>query len=206
MKPLTGIPAQKARSYASIELEADRVRQQLGYDPAEPIDAWRLFNCGLGDIELQVKGTNVELVEAVVDCRSEGLARWDTENACLELVLSHRTYQLLRSNHVRARYTVLHELGHIVQHTEQIVRLAGLSLMSSLALHRSNVEHPPYLDTEWQANAFASAMLMPARRIKELAERRGNVSAVQVARAFNTSEEAAHYRLTTIGKALRAYK
>lgn len=201
-KPLTGIPADRARSYSSIESEAGLVRNILNCDPSERIDVWHFFNFQLGEICLEVGGKGFQIVEVIEDCKPEGMSRWDCEAGRLELVLSAETYDLLRSDHVRARYTVLHEFGHIIQHTEQIIRLAGLRLTSQIALHRLKTEHPAYLDTEWQANAFASAMLMPATGVQKLTNQHTGLLANQIARHFGASEEAARYRLESIKKAL----
>jgi hypothetical protein len=201
-KRLTGIPADRARSYLSIESEATSVRNILGCDPSERIDVWHFFNFQLGEICLEVGGKDIDIVEVIEDCKPEGMSRWDCEAGRLELVLSADTYDLLRSDHIRARYTVLHEFGHIIQHTAQIIRLAGLSLTSQIALHRLKTEHAAYLDTEWQANAFASAMLMPATGVRELTNQNAELRANQIARHFGASEEAARYRLESVRRVL----
>ena len=57
-------------------------------------------------------------------------------------------------------------------------------------------DHKPYEDTEWQANAFASSLLMPARGLAALEERYGQLSAVMISDKFKVSYETAGYRLT----------
>ena len=51
----------------------------------------------------------------------------------------------------RARFTVAHELGHLVLHTNQPLRRA------------THGELKPYLSSEWQADMFAAQLLMPAK-------------------------------------------
>ena len=69
--------------------------------------------------------------------------------------------------------------------------------MQQAALHRGGqeVEHEAYQDTEWQANAFAGALLMPARGLLILDQEHGELSTALVTEHFRVSAEAAGYRL-----------
>jgi Zn-dependent peptidase ImmA (M78 family) len=146
-------------------------------------------------------GKDVHMVEAIDNCQQEGLTRWDPEQQKLEVVLADRTYEMLQENHVRARSTVAHETGHAVLHTAQIIRLAGMSLRSHVAFHRDRNPHKAYLDTEWQANAFGSSLLMPAAGIVALVDKHGP-SIAKIAKNFGVSEESATYRLETYRRSL----
>lgn len=201
MKPLTGIPADKARSYASIELETVALRIKLGLEPLDRFDALDFFDKQIGEMVLVDHGKKVHMVEAIDDCQQEGMTRWDPEQQKIEVVLADKTYEMLQQNHVRARSTVAHETGHAFQHTAQIIRLAGMSLRSHVALHRDRNPHRAYLDTEWQANAFGSSLLMPAAGIQALVDRHGT-SIGKIARTFGVSEESATYRLETYRRSL----
>ena len=55
--------------------------------------------------------------------------------------------------------------------------------------------HEPYRDTEWQANAFASALLMPTRGLLGLEQEYKEIGPTEVAKHFHVSTEAARYRL-----------
>ena len=56
----------------------------------------------------------------------------------------------------RARFTVIHELGHIAMaHTRSLNRDRGRGR-----------EIKPYEDSEWQANTFAAEFLMPLDDMK----------------------------------------
>lgn len=79
----------------------------------------------------------------------------------------------------RDRFTMAHELAHLIYH--------GGNYLARLDPHSMrNPTHEKYEDSEWQANAFASELLMPVRVVKdcadpeELAERCG--VSVQAAR------------------------
>jgi hypothetical protein len=145
-RPLTGIPADKARSYASIEAVAAGLRQKLNLEMLERFDALDFFEKQIGDMVIIDHGKEVKMVEAIDDCPQEGMTRWDTESQRLEIVLAQRTYDMLQENHVRARSTVAHETGHAVLHTAQIIRLAGMNLKSHVAFHRDRNPHKAYLD------------------------------------------------------------
>ncbi len=200
-RPLTGIPADKARSYASIEAVATGLRQKLNLEMLERFDALDFFEKQIGDMVIIDHGKEVKMVEAIDDCPQEGMTRWDTESQRLEIVLAQRTYDMLQENHVRARSTVAHETGHAVLHTAQIIRLAGMNLKSHVAFHRDRNPHKAYLDTEWQANAFASSLLMPAEGVKSLVEEK-NFSTTKLVCVYGVSEESATYRLETYRRSL----
>jgi len=65
-------------------------------------------------------------------------------------------YQKLGADNPRARFTIAHEAGHIVLHTDQwdmMIRLAARAInVSKLVAYRS---------PEWQASRFGAALLMP---------------------------------------------
>ena len=55
--------------------------------------------------------------------------------------------------------------------------------------------HEVFRDTEWQANAFASALLMPARGLLALEQKYDGLSPVIASENFRVSAQAASYRL-----------
>lgn len=201
-RPLTGIRADQKRSYSSIEEKTAEFRKKLGLGSLAPFDAKRFFDEILPDSPVILPSGCITLHEAVEDCTQEGLTKWNPDLEVLEVVLSKSTYELLQTDHVRARSTVAHELGHAYLHTEQIIRLAGMSLTSHVALHRERNAHQACEDTEWQANAFASALLMPAEGIERLLLRFGRHSVQAIAETFWVSPESAHYRTLTFERAL----
>jgi hypothetical protein len=200
-KPLTGIAADSPRSYTSIEQEAAAFRECLNLTPDKRFDAQSFFEIQIGDLEVICDGKTVKLIEGIEDCTQEGLTRWDKSAGRMELILSLETHKMLLDDHVRARSTVAHEAGHAAMHTAQIIRLAGMSLNSQVAFHRNRVEHKAYYDTEWQANAFGSALLMPAAGLAIL-DRKGLLNEGSVASTYTVSTESAGYRIETYQKYL----
>jgi len=126
---------------------------------------------------------------------SEGYTRYDKERRIIEILASDLIYARLEESHPRAAYFVAHELGHCVLHTDQLVRLAQMPTNQQAAFHRGRADHKPYEDTEWQANAFASALLMPAAGMAALEDEGLELDPLFVARRFRVSKEAANYRL-----------
>ena len=108
----------------------------------------------------------------------EGLSRYNPDNRCLEILLAPSTYEALEKGSPRAAYCLVHEFSHAWLHGEQLRQLAELPQPSQIAFHRGAPQpaHPMYLDTEWQANALAAALLMPARGLSDLEQRYGRLA------------------------------
>ena len=193
---LTGVRADCGYSYRDLEKVAAYVRKRLDYSPTEAIDPLLLFD-GL-DIQLTIgTGQEIPIRGGVIELDdSEGYAKYDRIRSVIEILAATTTYEWLENGHPRGGYFVAHELGHCVLHTDRLMRLAKMPKAQQAALHRgrNEVGHEAFMDTEWQANAFAAALLMPARGLLDL-EKRGELSPNAVAEHFRVSEEAATYRL-----------
>jgi len=196
-RDLCGIPAFRSQSYRSIDQLASTFRRELGYEDTERFDAMKFFNKQVGDLEVQSKGQTIAVEEAVDKCQQEGLVRWDPESTVMYFVLSEKTHSDLRRGVQRATFTVAHEAGHLKLHTEEIMGLAGLNLQSQAALHRHADPHPWYLDTEWQANAFAAALLMPKAQLTQM-RRNGWIEPREVAEFYGVSETTAKIRIMNL--------
>ncbi len=163
---LSGVGADRGYSYQRLEKIATYVRHRLNdCSPTEVINTLRLFDGlditvrdGTGQ-EIPIRGNVIELND------SEGFAKYDRDRRIIEILASPETYEWLEQGYPRGGYFVAHELGHCLLHTDQLVRLAQMPKVQQAALHRGGqvVAHETYQDTEWQANAFASALLMPSR-------------------------------------------
>ena len=195
-KELAGVRADHPYSYQKLEKLTARVRQELGMSPHEAIDPLKLFE-GLDDITIQRRPRKpVPLRHGVISLEdSEGYTKYDRQYGVIDVLATEETYARLEQSHPRATYFVAHELGHCVLHTEQLVRLAQMPVMELAGLHRGRVEHKPYEDTEWQANAFASALLMPAAGLYVVERESGLLTVNEVSERFGVSNEAAGYRI-----------
>lgn len=99
----------------------------------------------------------------------------------------------------RQRFTVAHELGHMLMHADQplIVDDNGLSLIGRRAEGESTVR-------EVEANAFAAALLMPAEWVEQvIGEQEIAVDADEkvfaLAKKFGVSQQAMMFRLINLG-------
>ena len=88
-----------------------------------------------------------------------------------------------RAHHPRA--TIGHELGHAVMHVHVLRRRMALPQRQHLLARQARRDLPAYCDPEWQAWAFAGALLIPRRAIQML--RRPSVE--DVATTFHVSEQ-----------------
>jgi len=194
---LVGARADRGYSYRNLERMAAHVRGLLGYSPTEAIDTLHLFD-GLDIAVVDETGRDIPIRGAVIELNgSEGYAKYDSNRCVIEILASPATYDWLEKGHPRGGFFVAHELGHCLLHTDQLVRLAQMPKAEQAAHHRSGEEvgHEAYEDTEWQANAFASALLMPAQGLQILGQEHGELSPDIIVEHFHVSAEAARYRL-----------
>lgn len=91
--------------------------------------------------------------------------------------LREDVYDGMHRRRGRDRFTAAHELGHLFLH-------GGIGF----ARRPSTPDIKRYLDSEWQADTFASAFLIDPARVNKYA------TAMQVSEAFGVSLEAAQVR------------
>ena len=97
-------------------------------------------------------------------------------------------YELLVAGQARARFTAIHEVGHVFLHQGVALRFT-----------EGPSDHDYHEDSEWQADAFAAEFLMPLYMIKALKLQ----NAAALAKTFGVSMGAAIIRfniLKTEGK------
>ena len=195
-----GIRADRGYSYRDLEHRASYVRERLALPPTTAINAQKLFD-GL-DISVRDRnGRSIPVRGGVTEIKdSEGYSRYDSDQEVIEILASAETYDWLEQGHPRAVYFVSHELGHCLLHTNLLMRLAQMPSAQQAALHRGGERstHKFFRDTEWQANAFAGALLMPARGLMALDQKHSDgISPEEIAEHFRVSVQAATYRLQT---------
>ena len=194
---LSGVRSDRGYSYRDLEQIAAYVRDRLKCPPNEAFNTLLLFD-GL-DIEVRDRtGQDIPIRGSVIELNgSEGYTKYDRNRCVIEILASPETYDWLESGYARGGFFVAHELGHCLLHTDQLVRLAQMPKVQQAALHRGGQEvaHETYRDTEWQANAFAGALLMPARGLLILEQNHGELSPAIIADHFHVSAQAAGYRL-----------
>ncbi|MDE1154845.1 MAG: ImmA/IrrE family metallo-endopeptidase [Acidobacteriaceae bacterium] len=195
-KPVTGVKADRKCSHAGLEKNARHLRQLMQLDLLQPLNALEVFE-DLAEISVTAgDGSAIPLWSSVVETEdSEGYTQFDKTQKRIEVFAAVETYEWLSSGHPRGTYFLAHELGHCCLHTDQLMRIAKLPTKQQLAFHRAQQHHPVYQDTEWQANAFASALLMPAQGLAAIEAKCGFLSPSQVSAKYQVSQEAAFYRI-----------
>lgn len=92
-------------------------------------------------------------------------------------------YERADSGEARDRFTICHEIGHLLMH-------------QNIALSRVDPRSPPkvYRNSEWQADKFASYLLMP----KKILSQYSDINKVMI--DFGTSFQAANARRSDMKK------
>lgn len=101
----------------------------------------------------------------------------------------------------RQRFSIAHELGHLrLKHKGEVIVDSGIRVHK-----RDGTSKTATVQDEREANAFAAALLMPASLIQQQVNLLGDSKYSQarivstLARNFEVSEEAMHYRLLNLG-------
>ncbi|WP_444996699.1 ImmA/IrrE family metallo-endopeptidase [Aliikangiella sp. IMCC44359] len=90
------------------------------------------------------------------------------------IAMPDHVFNSLMDNQPRARFTVAHELGHLMLHEQKVYYLNGIDSW-----------HHHEEDSEWQANMFAAHLLIDFEKAKNLK------TADQIATQFGVSMEVA---------------
>ncbi|HFF2591154.1 ImmA/IrrE family metallo-endopeptidase [Acinetobacter baumannii] len=135
-------------STVKINRVAINCRKKLfGVDESDSIDLWDLVERFLPE----KLGINYDIREVELMKDIEAAVNPDKG----ELIIREDVYLALtdssHSAHGRARFTIAHELGHLFLHE-------GITLNRQVKIK----DHKVYEDSEWQADTFASELLMPS--------------------------------------------
>jgi len=152
---------------------------------------------GLDDLEIQVDNKILQVNYAVnyLPTGIEGMSTYDPDRDEILVTLDHTTYLSLVEGTPRALFCLCHELGHVCVHSLKLVEMSSIP-HEVASLNRGEVSaHRAFEDTEWQANAFAAAFLLPAAGLAELERDRGVLTPQELTRRFNVSFDAARIRL-----------
>jgi len=191
-----------ALGHVDIERAAATARRTLDIDPLLPLPGLQLFE-RLDRYHLRVGAQTLQLTYGVEQELPEGAlacARYEEADNAIALVLSAETYNHLeRGDGRRARFSVAHEIGHAVLHGRRLVELAHIDHAQRAMLRTDASDTPIYRDSEWQANAFAAALLVPGPGL-EWFERRGKLNAQALQATYQVSYACAKRRVRTFNK------
>ncbi|GGB24353.1 hypothetical protein GCM10011505_02060 [Tistrella bauzanensis] len=99
----------------------------------------------------------------------------------------------------RDRFTIGHELGHLLLHYPVVMKMHGRAPVEMAATRYLPEEPSPDVQRcEWEANWFAAAFLMPSK-LFEAALREAGDDVSAVARRFFVSTQAAENRAKSLG-------
>lgn len=192
-----GIRAPASHSYASLEREARIARRRVcpELDDGDPLPSGpsgvfeRLDDVWVGP-EHEPTWLTYSVSELAPGIEAQAQYHWASDR--IEITLSSGTYTEIENHDPRGQFSVCHEVMHGFLHDTLLVHLSVLPHVE-LALRRQE-PHPVYLDTEWQANAGAAAMLMPALGLEHL-RLRGRLDTREVMRLFGVSRLSAELRI-----------
>jgi hypothetical protein len=185
-----------ARSHSVLEKGARRLRELLGIDPIEYLPGVQLFE-SLDRLRVKVEGRPVNVSYDIRALPAEAQTEYDSERDEITVVLSEETYGQLRHDVARARFSLAHELGHVCFHPSLTMKLSMIPHEQAALMRGKEPSHKVYCDTEWQANAFAAALLMPARGLHRLEEQHGADAILYITERYGVSGECGSYRWET---------
>lgn len=193
-------PANRPRSYQVIEKEARHTRQVLGFDYSDRLEGLGVFE-NINKYRVLIGQREYRIAPDVVDdlpYGTEAEARFDGRE--FVLALSERSYEDLEQGRLgRPRFTLSHEIGHIVLHSAELIRLSKMPTQHAAMMRGRSQDLPVYRDAEWQANAFGAALLVPAAGLEKLSQV-GSLTERHVARQFGVSTQCARIRIKVFAK------
>lgn len=180
------------QSYASIEKSVRKVRAQLKMCPDEPIGGIKLFE-KLDSLHVN----NITLDYAVNELRTgvEAETRYDCDDNRILITLSPDTYNGLEAENPRDRFSLCHEIGHAFLHAHYLVKLAKFPESAAIFNRGQSNRHETFRDSEWQAEGFGAALLMPVEALARIYAQRRSLEPIIVQEQFGVSEAAAKARI-----------
>lgn len=198
LKAPGGICADMGQSYQSIERMAALVRRLIAPEVPEnqALPGLKLFE-RLDRCVVRTERGKVLFEPAVEDLPPgvEGCTRYDKDRNRIIVSLSEASYSALEQDNRRARFSFTHEVGHAVLHFRELMRAGAIAHQMAALRRGAPLEHPKFMDTEWQANAFGAALLMPASGLGSVEKQHGYLDSFLITVQFKVSDEAARYRL-----------
>lgn len=186
------------RSRRHIERTANDVRRSLDIDPLLPLPGWELFE-RIGRYHVRVGRQPVRLtygVEETLEGGALACATYNDDQQEIALILTGESYDDLElRNGNRARFSVCHEIAHAVLHADRLVQITRID-HDRRAMLRAEATTPAYASSEWQANAFAAAFLVPGEGLVYL-EKQDRLTAFAIRFMYGVSTTMAEKRLAT---------
>lgn len=158
-----------ARSKANIAENAMVLRRVLGLESLQRFPVVEVYE----GLDLIIPGARFEVREEWESGEDHGRTYSDRNL----IFIREDVYIRACNDEARDRFTMCHELGHLLMHR-------------NVALSRIDPRNPPkiFRNSEWQADTFASHLMMPAHLLRQ----HSTVNSVMA--SFGVSQEAAWAR------------
>lgn len=192
-----GNEALRPRRRQELEALASAFRAVLGLAPGKITGIWLFERLDELVIQHGRREIPVDYKVAELEWGVEACSCFNVETGRIDVVLSPATYAALRAGDPRALFTLCHECGHLVLHTEELITRATVGFSPSLNRQKT---HPIYRDTEWQSDWFSGAFIAPAADLITVHDRIGFLTSSDVSRSFGLSKRAAAVRLRNVAK------
>ncbi len=132
------------------------------------------------------------------DLREEAVSQY--QRGAVSIRLRSDVWNGAKAGNPRFRFTVAHEVGHVVLHRSDLAQNRGCAFRDVLtATEKLPPEVPIFCSPEWQANAWAEAFLMPLAGVRNyllrLRKQGLEFSPALFALHFQVSSQAASIRL-----------
>lgn len=175
----------KARTLAECDAVAVAIRRDAGFTDLEAVDLRDLAS------RMTVDGERVRLGRSsMMTSRDLWAASGHDERYGFRVLLCGDAWNELETGEARTRFSLAHELGHVVLHCDELRSRLWLPFEE----HSTSRVRRPELDIERQANWFAGALLVPRSAALRL-------SAEALADRYGVSVAAAGYRRAEVGAA-----
>lgn len=125
---------------------------------------------------------NLQLLPAAKEEMKDCLGKTFPDNKLI--LLREDVYEGARKNIPQHRFTVIHELGHLLLHSN----------LKEISYQRATENARAYENSEWQANTFAAEFLMPVNKIRQCE------SIKDITSRFGVSSQAARTRVNKLKK------
>jgi len=162
------------RTRANIRQIASRARTAFGVTETR-VDLVKLLEHRLPEF-----GVEIDIRDIADMPTDEAYAHPQTGTIVIRLDI----YNALRKDELRPRFTIPHEVGHLVLHQD-----AALARSATLGSHRF------FEDSEWQADTFAAEFMMPVELVQMYCR-----SASEISHVFGVSSISADIREQTLRK------
>lgn len=178
------VPIVKGLSSSQIEKEAEMFLEKLSPNSLlkpQPTPVLEIFENKLETLNFTpLIGKNIKGLGGITDVTHRFIQ------------LPNATYKRLEKSDPQARFTVAHEFGHAYLHSKEQA-LGTFPFRNHLTFaQRSRIR--AFEDPEWQANAFAAAILMPLKTMRML-HQRDLMDPLHIMDVFNVSWSAANRRV-----------